>query len=178
MKNFHPLCILLSVALFVDAADAQAPSNAPATSPNSMQRRIKQFLDPGTGAWTAEQIAVMDRVRDAALSDDYAFTRLRHLTDNIGPRLSGSPQAAQAVEYVAAEMRALGAAVTLEKTMVPHWVRGVETGALVDWKGMTPKTTQKVVLTALGGSASTPEAGITAPVVVVPSFDAFKRLPD
>jgi carboxypeptidase Q len=139
---------------------------------------MAHFLDPGYGAWTAEQIAAMDRIRDAALSDDYALTELRHLTDNIGPRLSGSPQAAQAVDYVAGEMRALGATVTLEKTMVPHWVRGDETGALVEWKGMTPKTIQKIVLTALGGSVATPAAGITAQVVVVPSFDAFKRLPE
>jgi hypothetical protein len=48
----------------------------------------------------------------------------------------------------------------------------------VDWKGMTPNTVQKVVLTALGGSGATPAAGITAPVVVVPNFDAFKALPE
>jgi carboxypeptidase Q len=44
----------------------------------------------------------MERLRDAALKDPYALDELRHLTDNIGPRLSGSPQAQQAVEYVAA----------------------------------------------------------------------------
>ncbi len=66
----------------------------------------------------------MERLRDAAVADPYALNELRHLTDNIGPRLSGSPQAQQAVEYVAAEMRALGAEVTLEKAKVPHWVRG------------------------------------------------------
>lgn len=120
----------------------------------------------------------MARIRDAALSDEYALTQLRYLTANIGPRLSGSPQAAHAVEYVAGEMRALGATVTLEKTTVPHWVRGVESAALVNWNGMTPETTQKIVLTALGGSVATPPAGITAPVVVVPSFDAFRQLPE
>jgi Zn-dependent M28 family amino/carboxypeptidase len=139
---------------------------------------MSHFLDPGDGAWTREQLATMDRIREAALSDDYALAELKHLTNNIGPRLSGSPQAAQAVEYVANEMRTLGAAVTLEKTMVPHWVRGVETGALVEWRGMTPGTVQKIVLTALGGSAATPAAGLTAPVVVVPDFEAFKRLPE
>jgi carboxypeptidase Q len=173
------LCFLAStLTLIAESGFAQTPSNPPAAPPNALRQRMAHFLDPGNGAWTEKQIAAMGRIRDAALSDDYALTELRHLTDNIGPRLSGSPQAAQAVEYVAAEMRALGATVTLEKTLVPHWVRGVETGALVDWKGMTPRTTQKIVLTALGGSAATPEAGITAPVVVVPSFDAFKRLPD
>ena len=69
----------------------------------------------------------MARLRDGALKDPYALDQLRHLTDNIGPRISGSPQAQHAVEYVAAEMKALGAEVQLEKTMVPHWVRGVET---------------------------------------------------
>jgi Zn-dependent M28 family amino/carboxypeptidase len=143
-----------------------------------MQKRLARFLDPGTGAWTPEQIAAMGRIRDAAVSDDYALTELRHLTDNIGARPSGSPQAEQAVQYVAGEMRALGADVTLEDTTVTHWVRGVETGALVSWPGMAPGTTQKIVLTALGGSVATPAAGITAPILVVPSFEAFKRLPD
>jgi carboxypeptidase Q len=178
MKNISCSFGLLTLALVAAAADAQSPSNTPAPSPNSFQQRIKQFFDPGTGAWTAEQVAAMGRIRDAALSDDYALTQLRHLTDNIGPRLSGSPQAAQAVEYVAAEMRALGAVVSLEKTRVPHWVRGAETGALVDWKGKTPDTVQKIVLTALGGSVATPPNGITAPVVVVATFDAFKNLPE
>jgi carboxypeptidase Q len=178
MKNPTVRSLFLTITLFTAAADAQAPSSSPAPSPNSLQQRIKQFLDPGTGAWTAEQIAAMGRIRETALSDDYALTELRHLTDNIGPRLSGSPQAAQAVEYVAGEMRALGAVVTLEKTLVPHWVRGVETAALVDWKGKTPDTLQKIVLTALGGSVATPANGITAPVVVVPTFDAFKHLPE
>jgi carboxypeptidase Q len=174
-----PLHILASTLTLLAAAGfAQTPPSPSAGTQNTLRRHMAQFPDPGLGAWTAEQIAAMDRIRDAALSDDYALTELRHLTDNIGPRLSGSPQAAHAVEYVAAEMRALGATVTLEKTMVPHWVRGDETGALVEWKGMTPKTIQKIVLTALGGSAATPAAGITAQVVVVPSFDSFKRLPE
>jgi carboxypeptidase Q len=176
MQNLPRRFLALTFALFTGAGFAQAPPDTQ-TNPSSsvLQRRTMHFLDPGNGAWTADQIATMSRIRDAAVSDDYALMELRHLTNNIGPRLSGS---AQAVEYVAGEMRALGATVTLEKTTVPHWVRGVETGALVGWKGMTPKTTHKIVLTALGGSVATPAAGITAPVVVVPSFDAFKQLPE
>lgn len=119
----------------------------------------------------------MAKLRDAALTDPFALTELRHLTDNIGPRISGSPQAAAAVEYVAAEMRALGATVSLEKTMVPHWVRGEETAALTAWPGGAHGTAQKIVLTALGGSVATPRDGIDAPVVVADSFAAFKALP-
>jgi len=143
-----------------------------------MQRRISAFLDPGTGAWGPEETHAMSRIREAAMSDDYALAQLRHLTNDIGPRLSGSAQAAQAVEYVAAEMRALGASVTLEKTMVPHWVRGMESGALVQWNGMAPSTLQKIVLTSLGGSVATPASGITAPLVVLPDFEAYEQLPE
>jgi len=132
---------------------------------------------PPAGAWTPEQIATMTRLRDAAMEDPYALAELRHLTDNIGPRISGSPQAQQAVEYVAAEMRKLGAEVSLEKTVVPHWVRGVETGELMAWPGGAPGTTQKIVLTALGGSAATPPDGLQAEVLVVNSFDELKQLP-
>jgi hypothetical protein len=134
-------------------------------------------VDTSPGAWTPEQIATMARLRDAALQDSYALEQLHHLTDNIGPRLAGSPQAQKAVEYVAAQMRALGADVELEKTSVPHWVRGMETGELVLWPDMTPGTTQKIVLAALGGSVATAANGLLADVVVVGSFEELKKLP-
>ena len=51
----------------------------------------------GKSAWTPDQLSVMERLRDAAVKDPYALNQLRHLTDNIGPRISGSPQAGQAV---------------------------------------------------------------------------------
>src|SRR5215203_1387198 len=94
----------------------------------------------------------MERIRDAALRSDYALTRTAYMANNIGPRLSGSPQARRAVEYVAEEMRKLGLEVRLQKLMVPHWVRGAETGELIEFPGMAAGTTQKLVLTAIGGS--------------------------
>jgi carboxypeptidase Q len=164
-----PLTLLVSVT-----CEAQAPA-APAAPP-SYQERINRLMNASTGVWTADQIATMARLRDAAISDSYALDELRHLTDNIGPRISGSPQAQQAVEYVAAEMRALGAQVQLEKTTVPHWVRGIETGELLVWPGQTPNTTQKIVLTALGGSGATPAEGLQAEVIVVNSFGELHQL--
>ncbi len=168
---------LLAVAFGVFALQsfAQSPQTPPAAP--TVQDRLARMMSVGTGAWTTDQLANMERLRDAALTDPYALNELRHLTDNIGPRLSGSPQAQAAVDYVAAEMRALGADVQLEKTMVPHWVRGEETAALTAWPGQAPGTTQKIVLTALGGSVATPSEGITAPVIVVNSFGEAGKLP-
>jgi carboxypeptidase Q len=166
----------LAAAMCAAFCAAQNPTPAP-PSPNTFLDRINAMMAGGKSAWTPEQLAVMEHLRDAAMKDPYALNELRHLTDNIGPRISGSPQAAQAVDYVAGEMRALGAEVTLEKAKVPHWVRGAETAEVVAWPGQTPGTTQKVVLTALGGSVATPDEGLTAEVVVVENWKQLNALP-
>lgn len=90
--------------------------------------------------------------------------------------MSGSAQAAKAVEYVAGELKSLGCEVQLEKVMTPHWVRGEETAALVQFPGQAEGTTQKIVLCALGASVATPPDGIEAEVIVVRNFDELKSL--
>jgi hypothetical protein len=171
------LLIVLAAAIMAATPFCVAQNPQPG-APVSILERLNALMGGGKSAWTPEQIATMEKLRDAAMKDPYPLNELRHLTDNIGPRLSGSPQAQQAVEYVAAEMRAVGAEVTLEKAMVPHWVRGMETGELTAWPGQTANTTQKIVLTALGSSVATPPEGITAPVVVVDNWQQLKALPD
>jgi carboxypeptidase Q len=74
-------------------------------------------------------------------------------------------------------MRKLGAEVTLEKTSVPHWVRGLETAELTAWPGQAPGTTQKIVVTALGPSVATRPEGITAEVIVVDDWKQLRALP-
>jgi carboxypeptidase Q len=122
-------------------------------------------------------VSELKLLQKAALESDYAYRQVAHLANNIGPRLSGSAQAAKAVEYVASELKALGCEVQLEKAMVPHWVRGEETSALIQFPGQAPNTTQKIVLCALGGSVATPKDGIEAEVLVVKNFDELKSLP-
>ena len=46
----------------------------------------------------------------------------------------------------------------------------------MEYPGMAEKTSQKIVLTALGGSVATPADGLTAEVIVVPDFDELKSL--
>ena len=115
-------------------------------------------------------------LRKAALASDYAYRQTRYLTNNIGPRLTGSAQAQRSVEYVADEMRKAGLEVRLQKLSVPVWIRGQETGEIVEFPGMAPGTTQKIVLTALGGSIATPASGLTAEIVVVNTYDELNAL--
>jgi Zn-dependent M28 family amino/carboxypeptidase len=121
-------------------------------------------------------IAALTAIVKAAGASTYAYDRDEFLSDAIGPRLSGSPQADAAVHYVAAQLTALGLDVHLEPVTVAHWVRGEESAALVDWPGRMADTTQKIVLTALGMSVATPADGLTAPVVVVKDFDQLAAL--
>lgn len=143
---------------------------------NSLPLRAQQGQSPQQNLYSPQLLKELKQIQEAALKSDYAYRQVAHLSNNIGPRLSGSPQAQKAVEYVADEMRRLGLEVKLEKLMVPHWVRGVETGELVEFPGQAPQTTQKIVLCALGGSIATPAAGLTAEVVVVNNFDELEAL--
>src|SRR5947207_10761334 len=96
---------------------------------------------------------VPDQLIQRELKTSQAYDTLAHLTDSIGPRLSGSKGAAAAVAWTTARFRAWGIPVANERVMVPHWVRGREEGSLVS------QMNQKVVLTALGGSVATPANG-------------------
>ena len=110
------------------------------------------------------------RLIDHLLANSHGYETLAHLTDEIGPRLSGSRGAELAVRYTTQRFRDWGIDVRNERVMVPHWVRGVETGKLVSHNG------QKLVLTALGGSVATPASGITADVVEVGSYEELEKL--
>ncbi len=157
----HPQLGSFLLIAFLSGATAFAQSPTPSPTPP---------------IYSEETLTAMKQLQQAALSSDYAYRQVAHLANNIGPRLTGSAQAQKAVEYVAGEMKALGLEVQLEKVMVPHWVRGEETAALVQYPGQADGTTQKIVLTALGGSVATPATGLTAEVVVVPDFDHLKSL--
>jgi carboxypeptidase Q len=109
---------------------------------------------------------VADRIIDAAVNDSSAYNRLAVLTDQFGPRLSGSDNLERAIDWVLAEMRSDNLDhVHPEPIMVPHWVRGDESAELLE-----PRR-RRLPMLGLGGSIATPAAGITAPVLVVRSFD-------
>jgi len=132
---------------------------------------------PTPVVFSPQTLAELKRLQQAALTSDYAYRQVAHLANNIGPRLTGSAQAAKAVEYVASELKAIGCEVQLERVRVPHWVRGEETAALIQFPGQAQDTTQKIVLCALGASVATPPQGIEADVIAVRNFDELKSIP-
>ncbi len=110
-------------------------------------------------------------LHEAALAGTRAFDIVRSLTVEVGPRPAGSKAHDAAVEWGLRTLKERGFQnVHAEKTLVPHWVRGAESGEIV------APYPQPVHLAALGGSAGTPEEGIEAPVIEVPSLDAVDQL--
>src|SRR5438270_8633941 len=160
------LILFVSFAFLVLAASSNGQSGSPreVSSPTPTPTASPVVFSPQT-------LADLKRLQQAALNSDYAYRQVAHLANNIGPRLTGSAQAAKAVEYVAGELKAIGCEVQLEEGMVPHWVRGEETAALMNWPGMAEGTTQKILLCALGESVATPKDGIISEIVTVKNFE-------
>lgn len=112
-----------------------------------------------------------DRLIGAALVDDEGYANLAYLCDRIGNRLSGSEALARAVDWSAALMRRQGLDnVTVQPVMLPKWVRGEESAAIVAPLG------RPLRLLGLGMSVGTPAGGITAEVVVVSSLEQLAQM--
>ncbi len=126
-----------------------------------------QTFDPETIPATYRQVA--DRLIQAATANHRAYARLGELVDRFGPRLSGSESLEKAMDWSRAQMQKDGLEnVQSEPVMVPHWVRGEESATLIQpWH-------KDLAMLGLGGSIATPPGGITAPVLVVSSFDDLK----
>jgi carboxypeptidase Q len=121
---------------------------------------------PSDSAAVAAYRPIADSLIAAATHDSAAYIRLGTLVDTYGPRLSGSAALESAIDWILEQMKSDSLEqVRGERVLVPHWVRGAESAELVK-----PRKTRLAML-GLGGSVPTPSKGITAPVLVVSSFD-------
>ena len=109
-----------------------------------------------------------------ALAEGGAMARLTDLTDRVGPRLTGSPGAAEAVRWAVEQFKAAGVPVRTEPVTVSTWVRGEERGEVLAGPG---HRSWPLALTALGGSPPTPAGGVEGEVVEVESLEALATAP-
>jgi hypothetical protein len=121
-------------------------------------------------ALSASYAAAAGRIIGAEMVEGQAFEILEHLTDRIGPRLSGSAGAEAAVAWTAERLRSHGLVVREEKVMVPRWERGLEEAEIL------APAPQRLLVTALGGSEPTPAGGVTAEVVEAVGIEALRSL--
>ena len=115
------------------------------------------------------------KIYKTSLINGHSYDWLDYLSNEIGSRLSGSFNAELAVNYTKSELEKIGLdKVWLQPVMVPKWIRGNPEFAYIE---TAPGKTIPVNLCALGGSISTPLAGIKAHVLEVQSIDQLKKTP-
>ncbi len=121
---------------------------------------------------SADSLAIRN-IYNEALGNGQSYEWLRYLTQQIGPRLSGSEGAQKAVDWTKQLMEKQGFdRVFLQEVMVPHWVRGAKEVAYIQ----NGKQKITVPIAALGGSVATPGKGIEAQVIEVKDFPELRAL--
>ncbi|WP_128912533.1 M20/M25/M40 family metallo-hydrolase [Granulicella sibirica] len=154
---------LLTCSAIFGAVPVLAQMGAPGEQPTGMPAVA--------GPLAAKYKADADRILAAAMADNDGYAALTYLCDHVGKRLSGTPQLNTAVEWGADLMRKAGLEnVKVQPVMVPRWVRGNESGAIVG------PVTKPLHMLGLGMSVGTPKEGITAQVVFVRSFEALDAM--
>jgi carboxypeptidase Q len=113
---------------------------------------------------------ILDHVRRGD-GRNQTFNRLAVLGDLYGSRVSGSDSLENAIEYISQNASAEDLEhVHLEPVLVPKWTRGREFGVL-----HTAHYHRSMSIMALGMSHGTNGTNVTAPVLVVRSFDELNR---
>jgi carboxypeptidase Q len=113
-------------------------------------------------------------LRDNALENDhYAWDITEGLTTEVGQRLAATEAEARARERAVRRLKGMGFAnVHVEPFDMPVWTRGAESAEIV------APFPQKLVVAALGYSASTGPAGVTGQILDFDSVDALRAAPD
>jgi Peptidase family M28 len=111
-------------------------------------------------------------LRDKALTGSEAYPLLESLTTEVGPRLAATEAEHRAALWAVAKMKALGFQnVHVEAFSMPQWIRGEERAEVLS------PFPQKLAVTALGLSATTPPEGIEAEIALFKTYDDLLAQP-
>lgn len=113
---------------------------------------------------------VAEKIFTEIHSDSNSWERLAYMCDTFGPRLTGSENLNNALQWIEKTMIEDGLDnIQKQKLMAPHWVRNNEMLTLLE------PHERKLILLSLGGSVSTPKEGITAEVFVVKNYTELRE---
>lgn len=112
-------------------------------------------------------------LRDKAIKDDSAYEILKSLTTEVGARHPGTPGEKAGIEWGINKLKSLGFdKVYTEDVKMNGWVREVEVAEI-----LIPSY-QKMVITALGRSKSTPKGGLEAEIVHFKNYAELEKADD
>lgn len=168
--TIHAFCrraaTALLICLFTTLAFAVTP-NAPATAGAAAR------TEPDKQAYRKAMEAADQKIADEVKAHSELMRNLEHLTTQIGPRLTGSPQMQAASQWTLQRFRDYGIDAHLETSQIAHaWTRGHDTAAILG------PIRREVPVRSLGWSKATP-GQVTGAVKIVEvktlaDFDKYK----
>ncbi len=137
---------------------------------NSMEKIANQSVKSAKQVQLAPEIEL---IQNTALAGTHGYDIIESVTTEIGQRLAGSPEEAKARDWAVKKFKDIGLSnVRIEPFTVPGWIRGEEHAEII------APFPQKLEITALGGSAATPDSGIEAPIAYFPTYEDLENAPD
>jgi hypothetical protein len=110
--------------------------------------------------FSKEQFNQIEHLKQQALNSTLAWNLVESLTTEVGPRMPGTDGDKAGVEWAVKKFNALGFdKVWTEPATFPKWIRNFESAAIIS------PSPQKLHITALGNSISTPKNGVQAQVI-------------
>lgn len=112
-------------------------------------------------------LPALTKIAGEGLMDSHTYQYLTELSDDVGARVTGSPQATKAIAWAETKMRAIGLeSVHAEKWQLWRgWTRGRAVGELLS------PIQHPLHVDAMGWTGSTPAGGVEGDVVEVNMFD-------
>src|ERR1700732_4174712 len=118
--------------------------------------------------------AALVKIAGEGLVESHAFEYLTQLSDDVGARVTGSPQSQKAVDWSLGKMRAMGLEnVHAEKFQIWRgWTRGTAQAELTD------PIHRRLSVDAMGWTGSTPSAGAEGELVEANIFNLDEETKD
>src|SRR5467141_420735 len=116
----------------------------------------------------------LTKIAGEGMMNSHAFEYLTELSDKVGARVTGTPEAQKAVDWGIAKMRAIG----LQNVPPEKWQlwRGWKRGT-ADAELLSP-TRHKLHVDAMGWTGSTPASGVEGEIVPVNLLDLDQEMKD
>lgn len=118
-------------------------------------------------------LEMIEKLKAKSLKSDLGYEIVEDLTTRVGPRLAGSEAEARARDWAVEMFKTYGFDnIRVEEFEIDYWARTLEEARVIG------ASAQELHISALGGSPSTPETGITAALKSYPSIAALRRAPE
>jgi carboxypeptidase Q len=135
---------------------------------------LAAFAIPAIAAPPDDTHSALVKIAGYSTMDSPAFNYLTQLSDDIGPRVTGSPSAQKAIDWGLAQMKSIGLenVHTESYSIWKGWTRGAAEASILS------PTPRKLTVAAMGWTGSTPLGGVDADLVtasVMNLEDAIKN---